>query len=87
MTNRSAIVTLNSKKDLNEFNRKYAEHMLYNFPKFGVFPHVESNIPKVDNNFNQFNPLTMQIPNQSFINQFQNLNLYSKIYLIIIRPY
>ena len=54
---RTAIVTLNSSKDLEEFYKKYAEYMLYNYPKFMIQPYIEQvQIPNLMN----FNPNVIQ---------------------------
>ena len=77
---------MNSKKDLDEFLRKYNEAVSYSLPKFLVLPFIE-------NRFNEMNKMGMGmnqqlglnlIPNKNFpVNvgqfpNFQNMPPYSK---------
>lgn len=71
MMNRSAIVTMNSSKDLAEFMRKYPESSMVSYLKFLPVPYVEQpNLPDQAQKDQFFgNPL---------VNMFQNLSLYNK---------
>ncbi len=83
---RTAVVRMNSKKDLDEFMRKYNEAVAYSLPKFLVLPFIE-------NRFNEMNKMGIGmnqhvgmnlIPNNNFpvnlgqIPGFQNMPPYSK---------
>ncbi len=74
MTLRSAVVTMESLKDLEEFFKKYAEHAVNNYPKFMVQPFIEPPQPVIQHvaylppNQEQFNPNLL-------VNQFGNISL------------
>jgi hypothetical protein len=45
MNLRTAVVTMNSMRDLEDFLKKYAEYAIYNYPKFMVQPYIEQPQP------------------------------------------
>jgi hypothetical protein len=65
---RTAVVRMNSKKDLDEFMKKYNEAVAYNFPKFMVLPYIE-------NRFNEINKMGMTIGQPFGVNQIPNKNI------------
>jgi hypothetical protein len=65
---RTAVIRMNSKKDLDEFMKKYNEAIVYSFPKFMVLPYIE-------NKFNEMNQLGFPINKPLGINQFPNKNI------------
>jgi len=85
MSNRSAIVTMNSSKDMDEFNQKYVDYITKKFPNFAVFPFTEPMENTQNFQVNQLNPIQntsnrLMNNQQSLVHQFQNLKLNSKKY-------
>lgn len=74
---KTAIVTLNSNKDLEEFFRKFQESY---YPKFWVEPYIdlERTTQQIPNMMQGFHPQLVQRNNM--VDQFGNMSLLSKIY-------
>ncbi len=79
---RTAAVTMNSKRDLDDFMKKYGESSQYTFYKFMVMPFVETKINDVGK-FGQMGQTNMPpMQYQKFpMNKFQNIPNFSKILL------
>jgi hypothetical protein len=58
---------MNSKKDLDEFMKKYNETLEYSLPKFMVLPFIE-------NKFNEMNKIGIQLNQTMVMNPYGNKN-------------
>lgn len=76
---RTAVVRMNSKKDLDEFMKKYNEAVAYNFPKFMVLPYIE-------NRFNEINKMGMSIGQPFGVNQMPSKNIPVNIQPVMSFP-
>ena len=68
MNPRTAVVRMNSKKDLDEFFRKYNEAVAYSLPKYLVLPFIEIR-------FNEMNKMVMGMNQQQGMNLIPNKNI------------
>ena len=88
MNPRTAVVRMSTRKDLDEFLRKYNETVAYSIPKFMVLPFIENRfneMNKMGMGFNQpfgmnLHPNKNMPPNFVPFPNFQNMPPYSKKY-------
>lgn len=74
LNDKTALVAMAKRKDVEEFMQKFNEFIMYNYPKFAVGLH-EQNVSNPNMQGQQGNPYNQMM------NQFSNMSMFSISYI------